>query len=287
LFDERKEHKSILAKLKFIFELKRKKFDAVFLLHRSFTRTLITYLAGIPERIGYFTKKRGFLLTKRISAPNRDKIHRLDYYVNLIESCGIEVEYRSCEIFIPESAQQYITNLLDANKISKNDFVVVMNPGGNWDLKRWAKENFCELADRLVSQFNAKIVITGAEKDISLTQEISNLMKTKPTIFSGKTTLKQLAALLRRTNLVISADSGPMHIANALGSKLVALFGPTSADITGPYNRKNCIVIQSNVGCEVPCYNLKCKENVCMKDIKPEMVLEKIKKEFLKNHAQR
>jgi len=282
LFDEKKEQRSIGDKLRFISELKKKKFDMVFLLHRSLTRTLITYLAGIPERIGYFTKKRGFLLTKRVAVP-KGEIHRLEYYTNLLESGGIKVEDKSCEFFSSENDEAYIKTLLDANRISDKDFVVVMNPGGNWNLKRWPKEHFARLADRLAEELNAKIVITGAKKDIDLTGQIKDLMKAKPLIFCGKTTLKQLAVLLKRANLVISADSGPMHIANALGTKLVALFGPTSASITGPYNRNNCIIVKSDIGCKVPCYNLNCKENICMEIIRPEVVLEKIKKEFFKN----
>ena len=280
LFDERAEQKSIFAKLRFISQLKKKGFDTAFLLHRSFTKGLIVYLSGIPERVGYFTKKRNFLLTKSIIPPDKDKVHRLEYYLNLIESQGINVEDKSCEIFISETDKDYIKNLLIGNGISNNDFVVAINPGGNWSLKRWPKEHFGELADKLVSDLDAKIIITGAKKDIRLAEEISNLMKAKPIIFCGRTTLKQLAALFKKVNLVISADSAPMHIANVVGAKLLALFGPTSPGITGPYNKENCIILKSEVDCKIPCYILDCKNNICMKNIKPQTVLDKIK-EFI------
>ncbi|MBL7131106.1 MAG: lipopolysaccharide heptosyltransferase II [Candidatus Omnitrophica bacterium] len=280
LFNERAEQKGMFAKLRFISQLKKKDFDTAFLLHRSFTKALIVYLSGIPERIGYFRKKRNLLLTKSIIPPDKDRVHRLEYYLNLIESQGIKVEDKSCEVFVSEADKEHIKNLLIENGISDNDFVVAINPGGNWNLKRWPKGHFAELADKLVSDLDVKIIITGAKKDIRLAEEISNLMKAKPIIFCGKTTLKQLAALFKKVNLVISADSGPMHIANALGAKLIALFGPTSPGITGPYNKENCIILKSEVNCKIPCYILDCKNNICMKNIKPDEVLGEIKKEF-------
>ncbi|MCK9604707.1 MAG: glycosyltransferase family 9 protein, partial [Candidatus Omnitrophica bacterium] len=94
IFDEKDRHKGILAKLNFISMLKNKKFDTVFLLHRSFSRALICRLAGIEQRIGYNTKKRSFLLTKKINMPKQDSLHRIDFYLNVIEKAGLRVEDR-------------------------------------------------------------------------------------------------------------------------------------------------------------------------------------------------
>jgi lipopolysaccharide heptosyltransferase II len=280
LFDERNEHRTLFAKLSFILELRKKSFDTVFLLHRSFTKAFMTYLAGIPERIGYFRKKSNFLLTKTVPIP-KIRMHRLDYYANLVESQQIRVEDKACDIFVSEDDRKYIGELLNACGISNKDFLVAINPGGNWDLKRWPKAHFANLADSLSNELNAKIIITGADKDLGLADEIQDLMKTEPIILCGKTTLKQLAALFERVNLVVCADSGPLHIACAVGANVIALFGPTSEAITGPYLKKNCIIIKSNVNCDIPCYKLDCADNICMKQIEPQMVLERIKKEFI------
>ena len=280
LFDERAKQKSILSKIRFILNLKKKNFDTAFLLHRSFTKALIVYLSGIPERIGYFEKKRNSLLTKSITPPDKDEIHRLRYYTNLIESMNIPIKDKSCEIFTSQADEGYIKDLFNANKIKEGDFLIVINPGGNWDLKRWPKEYFAELADKLAVELNAKIIITGAKKDTALAEEINNLMKAEPVNLCDKTTLKQLAALFKKVNLVVSADSGPMHIANTVGAKLVALFGPTSAKITCPYNKENCIIVEGKVDCKIPCYDLDCVDNACMKSIKPELIFKKIKESF-------
>jgi lipopolysaccharide heptosyltransferase II len=279
IFDEKDRHKGILAKLNFIQLLRSKNFDVVFLLHRSFSRALICRLAGIPERIGYDTKKRGFILTKKITSPKKDALHRIDYYLNLIEKAGIRVEDRYLEFFVSDEDINFVEEFLDKNLISKDDFLVALNPGGNWMPKRWVKEYWAILADKLVDDFKAKVIITGAHNDLPLVLGIKELMRHKPLLTCGLFNLKQLAAFCRRLDLFITADTGPLHIANASGAKkIIALFGPTSPQVTGPYPINNVVVLRKDIGCKIPCYVVNCPDNRCMKAITPEEVLEEIKK---------
>jgi len=278
IFDEKDRHKSLLDKLKFVKYLKAKKFDVVFLLHRSFSRALICRLAAIPKRIGYYTKKRGFLLTKKIVAPKINSMHRIDYYLNIIDKAGLKVEDRYSEFFFSEEDAKTVEDFLNKESIGKGDFLVAINPGANWYLKRWPKEYWARLADSLISEWGAKVIITGSPNDISLAEDIRGLMKAKPIIAAGLFNLKQLAVLCKRLDLFITADTGPLHIANSVGSKkIIALFGPTSPKITGPYPDKNIIILSKGVGCKIPCYIVHCRENRCMKAITPEEVIEKIK----------
>ena len=108
---------------------------------------------------------------------------------------------------------------------------------------------------------------------MKLAEGIEDKMKNNPVIFSGKTSLKELGALMERADLVISGDSGPMHIAVAMRSSVIALFGPTSPRFTGPYGRGNYEVIRKDIGCDVPCYDLTCDDNRCMKAITVDDVL--------------
>ena len=279
IFDEKERQRSTLAKLSFVQLLKAKKFDAVFLLHRSFTRALICRLAGIPERFGYYTKKRGFLLTKRIAHVGKDSLHRIDYYLNIIEKAGLKVEDRYLEFFIDDKDVQFVEEFLNKKSIMKDDFLVAINPGGNWLPKRWPQEYWAMLADKLITEFGAKIIITGSYTDISTAQKIRGLMREKPIVASGVFNLKQLGALCKRLDLFITADTGPLHIANALGAKrIIALFGPTSPEITGPYPLKNTVILSKDVGCKIPCYVVNCKDNRCMKAITPEEVIDKVKR---------
>ncbi|MDP2905816.1 MAG: lipopolysaccharide heptosyltransferase II [Candidatus Omnitrophota bacterium] len=278
IFDEKDRHKGPLGLLNFAARLRDKKFDLVFLLHRSFTRALIARMAGIPQRIGYNVKRRGFLLTKKILQPHPDSLHRIDYYLNIIEQAGLKVEDRYADFFVDAKDAEFVEKFLEKNSARKGDFLVVLNPGGNWPLKRWPQECWAALADRLIKELNAMAVIAGSYNDKSRVDSIIGSMREKPIIACDLLNLKQLAALARKADLFITADTGPLHIANAVGTKLIiALFGPTSPALTGPVPDKNVIIIQKDVGCKIPCYMTKCPDNRCMKAITVEDVMEKVR----------
>jgi len=278
IYDEKDRHKGMLAKMGFVRLLKDKKFDTVFLLHRSFSRALICRLAGIPERLGYYTKKRAFLLTKKIIPPPRDTLHRIDYYLGVLEGAGLKAEDRYTEFFVAEEDLKYTESFLNRQSIKTDDYLVGINPGGNWRLKRWPKENWAKLAERLIEEFSAKLIITGGFGDRALANEIKDLMQKKPVVACGVLNLRQSAALFKRLDLFISADTGPLHIANAVGTKrIIALFGPTHPKITGPYPEHHVKILSKDVGCKIPCYNLSCNDNRCMKAITLDEVIQQVK----------
>jgi len=275
IFDEKDRHKSLYQRFEFIRSLKIRDFDVAFLLHRSFTRALICRLAGIPERIGHYTRKRGFLLTKKIIPPARDSLHRIDYYLDIVERGGYKVEDRYTEFYFGDSDARFVEDFLKKNSVEKSDFVVAINPGGNWPSKRWPKEDWARLCDKLIERFNAKVVITGGHNDLALAGQIKEMMKARPVIACGAFTIKQFAALAKEAGVFVTADTGPLHIANSVGAKkIIAIFGPTSPEITGPYPSGNAIILHKDVGCKIPCYELKCKDNRCMKAITPDDVIE-------------
>lgn len=272
IFDERKKDRHLLSKFRFVSHLRRRNFDTAYLFHRSFTRSMLLALAKIPHRIGYKAKKRtGLLLTKKIALP-KEKLHRAEYFLDILRQCGIVVDVREYEFFVDNSSRKRIAEMLEEERLKKSDFLVCLNPGGNWLLKRWFPERFAQVADRLIEEFNAKIIITGSSKDLSLAKEIASQMNRQPIITCGSTNLKELGAIIERSKLFISADSGPMHIAVALRVPTIALFGPTSPEITGPRGRGKIKLIHKDVGCPVPCYNVKCKDNRCMKAISVQEV---------------
>jgi len=274
LYDEKGTHRSFIAKLRFILALKTRRFDTAILLHRSFTRALMAYLAGIPRRIGYYTGKRATLLTNGIGPPS-EEMHKVDYFLNIASELSIKDCGKQYEFFISESERAYIKDLLRSSTIGDGDFLTVVNPGGNWLAKRWPKENFAELSDRLIEEFGAKVVISGAAKDRTLAEEIASAMKKKGAfVFCGKTDLKQLAALFERADLLVSNDTGPTHIAAAMETPLVALFGPTSPRLTGPRGRGKISVLWKAEECMVPCYDLSCAYNRCMRLITVDEVME-------------
>lgn len=274
LYDEKKEHKSIFRKFSIIAHLRSKKFDAAFILRESLSRTMILFLSGIPQRIGYETKRANFLLTRKIKLRKRP-MHKVEHFLNIAKAMGIEVRSRDYEFTISRDDMQRAQKLLEEHGVKGEKFIA-FNPGGNWDLKRWPYENFAHLGDEIQKRFHVKVVLTGAEKDVGLTQKISELMGHKPIIVCGKTDLKTLGALFHIAACVVSNDSGPMHIAVAARTKVIALFGPTSPALTGPYGSGVYKVLHKDIGCKIPCYKLECSDNRCMKAIKVEEVVEAI-----------
>ncbi|MFH1856215.1 MAG: lipopolysaccharide heptosyltransferase II [Candidatus Omnitrophota bacterium] len=279
LFDERTKDRSFLSKLKLIVFLRKKKFDTVFLFHRSFTRALICRLAGIPERIGYDRRKTNFLLTKKVKL--EPTAHRVDYFLNLLRVKDLTEANKEYQFFVKEEDRLFAEEFLKKHNIGIEDKLVSLNPGGNWLLKRWNAENFAVLGDLVAEKYKAKILITGSEKDKELALNISGAMKHKPVICAGETTLGQLAALFEKSRVVVSADSGPMHIAVSIKAPVVALFGPTSPEITGPIGSGKSVVMREDTGCVIPCYELSCPSNKCMRAITPQKVIRLIDEEKL------
>ena len=273
IYDEKGEHKSLLGKWRLIKILKEKKFDLAIILHRSFTRALITFLSGIKRRVGFATKKRRFLLTDPVDIPGED-LHKVEYFLKLAEYLGCDTSSKDYEFFVTDKERSFIENTLSKKGIKKEDTLVVINPGGNWLPKRWDEESFAKLSDVLIDKYNVKIIISGAKKDAEIAEHIKSMMKNNAVALSGETSLKELAALMERASFVISGDSGPMHIAVSLRKpNVIALFGPTSPELTGPYGKGSYKILRKDIGCEVPCYDLSCGDYKCMKAIKVEDVL--------------
>lgn len=277
IFDEKETHKSLKSKVAFIKELKEKEFDAAFLVHRSFTRALICLLAGIKKRIGYKRLKNSFVLTDKIDLPDED-IHRQDYYLHLFEGAGINIDDRTPQVFIPEAARESAKKLL--SQIQDVSRLVGINVAANWPLKRWPKEFFGRLADRLIDELGAQVVFIGDDKESELIEDVMASMKKEAYNLCGKTTLKELAALMDNCRLFLSNDSGPAHLAASLSIPTLVLFGPTSSSITSPRGGA-VMIIQKDSGCKIPCYKLDCKDNICMKNITVDEVFSEAKKVLL------
>lgn len=271
--DETGAHRGFFGKIGLAQELRKKEFDIALLFHRSSTRAFITYLAGIRRRIGYYTLKRACLLTERLPMPEKDSLHRVDYYLGIVKALGCNTEDRFYDFFTAQEDDNFAEGFLQREGVGGDDFVVCLNPGGNWSCKRWPKENFAKLADALISDYRMKVILSGSKEDINLVDGIVKTMTHKPIVATGKTNLKQLASLYKKVHLAISGDSGPLHIASSVGVNVIALFGPTSPAITAPIGKGKIRLIQKEINCKIPCYEQNCYDNRCMRQISVEDVL--------------
>jgi lipopolysaccharide heptosyltransferase II len=263
------ESKSFMSKIEMISllsKIKKENYDTCFVLKPSRSRTLLANLAGIPERIGFTGKDTA--LTKMVS-PARKPLHRVDQILGLLEAVGLEAKENRYEYFVnDEHIRRAKKLLLEAG--GKGRALVLLNPGGNGDAKRWPEQNFIELAKKILKKREElEIGITGAVKDKELAHRIVNQVGDKKCYsLAGMTELDILAGIFRISTLLVSADSGPLHLASAVGANTVGLFGPTSPQVTGPRGKGRNTVIYHEADCEVPCYKEKCEKDFkCMKAI--------------------
>jgi ADP-heptose:LPS heptosyltransferase len=161
IYDEGGSHKGLSAKALLVLSLRKRRFDTVFILHRSFTKAVIAFLTGAKERIGYPTKRRSLFLTTAIDEPE-EETHKVEYFLTLAAGAGIRARDRSYEFFIKDGDRDYIRNFLKAEGVGEDATLIVICPGGNWDPKRWPKENFARASDMLAEEFGATIAIAGA-----------------------------------------------------------------------------------------------------------------------------
>ena len=253
--------------------LRAERFDAVFLFHRSFTRAAVAWAAGIPERIGIRTWKQGWLLTTAVRPPPADSLHKVDGFLRLVEAAGIPPDGRHYDAGLTPEDEQAADGLAKELGFGPSDRVVALHAGANWLLKRWPSHRFVELADRLTERCRARVLFIGGEGDLPLIESIAGRMRSRPIIAAGRTTFRQMGAVLKRTSLLISNDSGPLHMGMAVGVPVIALFGPTDPKLTGPVSGDKGVTLFGSIGCPVPCYRLDCPANLCMEQVTVDQVL--------------
>jgi len=278
IFDDKARYRGILGKLSLILELRRKRFDTVISFHRSMSRMLIAALAGISRRIGYYTRKRSWLLTDSVKEP-AEQIHRVEYFLNILKAVGIDTKNKDYEFFIPPHSIENAEHILRAAGLKAGETFFVINPGGNWAPKRWPAHMYGQLCSRLKQAYGKKIVVTGAKKDIQLGQEIVSLSNNSAVSICGRTNLKELGAVMKKASVVITNDSGPMHIAVSQRTLTIALFGPTSPRITGPYGSSDYLSLHKWHDCDIPCYAI-CEDYRCMESISVEDVVDAVRKRY-------
>ncbi len=246
-------------------ELRNENYDLVIDLQGLLRSGIITKITGAPVRVGFKEAREGsrFFYTHKVEG-GKD-IHAVDRYLKVAEFLGCDIS-NVC-FPLPLSVD---SSLITRHSSLPDDYAVIV-PGARWETKRWPAERFGEL----VALLPLKSIIVGSKADVNIADKIVSLSNGKASSLAGKTTLKDLIEIMRGARFVVSNDSGPMHIAVATGTPVIAIFGPTSPQRTGPY-RNDHIVIKSGLECS-PCFKKKCKKFDCMDAITVDMVMEKIK----------
>ncbi len=257
--------------------LRKKNFDMVIDLQNSRTSHILSYLSGSVNRYGYNNKKFSFLLNHTIKdeKPLADPV---THQFRILKMLGIDLLDNRLELWPSAEDLKAVDELLNAQWLSQAQKIVGINISASkrWSTKTWPLEYMVCLCEELGLK-DIRVVITGTTEDIPLANMLINSIKnTKIINACGKTSINELAALIKKCNVFISADSSPLHIASAVGTAFIALFGPTDARRHLPPG-KNYIVINKDLNCS-PCYKTKCRSKRCMVEISPAEVLEAVEK---------
>jgi 3-deoxy-D-manno-octulosonic-acid transferase/heptosyltransferase-1 len=212
-------------------------------------------------------------LNERVPAVSMEH-HALLRGMMLLEALGIPSDEIVFDLPVQDQHRDDARGLLARHGVTKDKRLVAIHPIAKWDTKLWDNEKFSALADRLIAEFGANVVFTGSLTDHDAIEEIISAMKGKAVNLAGETTLLTLAALYEEADFVVSPDTGPMHLAAAVGTPVVALFGPTAPWRTGPFGSGHQI-IRTELECS-PCFKRKCETKECMERISVEDVLDGI-----------
>ena len=257
--------------------LAREHFDICVDLQNSRLSHCLAYLSGAHTRVGYATGKCDFFLNTKIK-DNREAMNPVQHQFRTLGTLGITPGDSRLELWIDRHDEDSVSRFLKDHWLGEGQTLVGLNPGSSplWKTKRWPVERFAFLCDAL-SKENIRVVITGAPQEAALAKAISRKCRSKPMVAVGKTSVGELIALIKRCQVFVTSDSAPMHIASAVGTSFVALFGPTDPRRHVQPSAQASHVIWKEVKCS-PCYLKKCSIGLlCMKQITQEEVLTRIK----------
>ena len=256
--------KTTVKELKTLFrKLKAEKYDLVIDLQGLLRSGIMTASTRAPLRIGFTEAREGSTVFYTHKVRGGRNIHAVDRYLKIVEFLGCDIS----DIRFPLPMH----DISSPFSIPSEEYIVFI-PGARWSTKKWEPELFGELASKLPY----KSVVVGSRSDIKDADILVSLSRGNALSCAGKTTIRDLITLIQNARCVVSNDSGPMHIAAALNVPVVALFGPTDPQRTGPYG-KGHTVIRAEVECS-PCLKKRCKDMKCMKEISVNRLLKEVKR---------
>lgn len=272
--------------------LREKKFNLAVLLPNSFESALTAKLAGIPKRTGYAKDGRSMLLTSAVKVPEwKSERHEVFYYLNLIDTLenGPEAgqpgpgDTPVTDLNVSEERRAKARETLRDLGLDPAKRTVALGVGStNSRAKRWPATSYARLNDRLQEDLSANVVLVGGREELDVSREVFDGSRSKPVVLTGETDLAEAVAVLAEADLLISNDMGLAHIAPAVGTRTIVIFGPTNPETTRPFS-DNAVVIREGVDCS-PCMLRDCPiDHRCMTRISVDNVFEKARSALNEN----
>lgn len=266
---------TIKQSIKFAKDLSQNNYDLGINIHGSWRSAILLKLINPSYTTGFGGKGRGLFLNRKLK--QLENQHMVEVYLQVLREMNLKVESKLPFFKVKEAVSEEVNKKLVNWGIAKKDKLIALNTGGTWPTKRWTIEGFARLGDLLNREYG-KVMLVGSSGDLSIVEEIVNRMETKPMIATGETSLQELAALLARCDLVISNDSGPVHVAAAVGTPTITIFGPSDDVKYRPLGEKHKVV-KTAIDCR-PCGKHQCPlgHHRCMTEIKVDEIVNVIEK---------
>ena len=254
------KHGSFMEKFRLIKKLRGTGYDMVV----DLRNTLMPFFLSARYKTSLFKTRCGYLR------------HKKDAHLYRIKKLGINIDGAKMYLDIPSKDVEYVDRLL--GKYDPGKCMIAISPGAKSLIKRWTIESLARVCDKLITECALQLVMVGDKTDRKIIDEMLAKMKGKPANLAGYTSIKQLGEILRRCSMLIANDSAPMHVASAVGTKVLAIFGPTSTAKYGP-SGKDDVVVKASLKC-MPCEVAQCRfgTNACMKSISEGEVFEVAKR---------
>lgn len=255
--------------LRFLRRLRQAGYDLVIDLFGNPRSAFLCLVSGARQRVGYDFRVRKWAYS--VVVENRgDRVHEVEFNLDALAVLAIPIHDRQPLFPIDPAARRFASELLKEH--GTGEPLVALNPAGGWWTKRWPLDRFAALGDRLVGEVGARILILWGPGERGDAMTVAQTMH-HPALIPPETTLKQLGALLERCHLLVSNDSGPMHIAAAVGTPTLGIFGPTNPALQGPYGEQHAVVTKSGLDC-LGCNGLSCRigTHECMQELSVDEV---------------
>ncbi|MBI4882204.1 MAG: lipopolysaccharide heptosyltransferase II [Planctomycetes bacterium] len=265
----------VAAYVGMISRLEKVRADVAIVLPRSFGSAWTAFLSCAPRRIGYSAYGRAYLLTDALRrTPELLSSHRVRYMLHLLTPLGIDAPPEAPLLEVPEGAARRAQSLLEPLLACGVAGIAAFNPGANYGTaKQWPEERYAELARLLLAAGDLGVALVGGPGDHDVCDRVCHAVGDRRVLdLSGQTTVPELAAVLARSAFLVTNDTGAMHVAAAVGTPVVAIFGPTDPRTTPPYGERH-VLLRHPVDCS-PCLLRECPiDQRCMLGIEPERVL--------------
>ncbi|UCD27736.1 MAG: lipopolysaccharide heptosyltransferase I [Planctomycetota bacterium] len=265
--------------MEFVNSLRARNFDLIVDLQGLFRSGFLSLASGASVRVGFANAREfGWMFyTHRVAVPHKD-MHAVDRYYLFGNRLGFAQVPISFDLPVHQESRARIKQILDSEGIAAGESYALIGPGTRWQTKIWPAEYFAEVAEQLESQHGLRIVLVGMDSEADIAQRVAEQAGGCIVNLVGKTKLAELIALVDGATVAVMHDSGPMHLATALGKPMVAIYGPTNPSRTGPYGRDEAVA-RVDLPCS-PCYIKKVQDcphhHCCMRELKPELLLQKL-----------